>query len=83
MTDEEMDKLGIHPSAYRFESNPRIKVEWRGTGLWAITNAGHCLNKDNQWEYEPLPSNRSDDFIERTRFTLNEALRRAIEENNI
>jgi len=85
MTNEEMNELGISPSAYRFESHPSIRVEWRGPASWAIVDYGIVLNKDNQWEHEPSPSNRSDDFIERTRYPLNEALRRAlkaIEENN-
>lgn len=36
--------------------------------LWAIKESGFCLNKQGQWELEPIPSSRDDDFIERCRF---------------
>ena len=35
---------------------------------WAIREGGLCLNKQGEWEYEPLPSSPEDDFLERTRF---------------
>lgn len=41
---------------------------------WAVCNLGDVLNKNGQWEYEPQPSSRSDEFIECTRFdTVEEA----------
>jgi hypothetical protein len=43
-------------------------------GLWVALWRGDCLNRDLTWEYEPLPSNRSDEFLARTRFSLSEAL---------
>ena len=78
MTNEEMDAAGIHACAYRLDGGSRIRVEWRGTGLWAVVDTGQCLNRDGEWEYEPLPSNRDDDFMARCRFPLNEALRLAL-----
>ena len=37
--------------------------------VWAVRNHGCCLNKKyNEFEYEPSPSNRDDDFIENCRF---------------
>lgn len=42
---------------------------------WAIRALGHCLNKYGFWEFEVLPSNRDDDFLERCRWnTAEEAL---------
>jgi len=42
---------------------------------WAIRDSGCCLNKDGEWEYEPIPSSRDDDFMRRCRFsTMDEAL---------
>ena len=35
---------------------------------WAIWDGGACLNRDLEWEHESLPSNRTDDFIARTRW---------------
>lgn len=61
---------------YRY-GNPdqRINIESRDPDgdVWAIVNDGMCLNKNFEWEYEPTPSSRSDEFIERTRYTLDEA----------
>jgi hypothetical protein len=41
---------------------------------WAIVKQSFCLNKDLVFEYEPLPSSRDDDFLSRTRFSLEDAL---------
>jgi hypothetical protein len=35
---------------------------------WAVRRNSACLNKDGEWEYEPLPSSRDDDFYARCRF---------------
>lgn len=32
------------------------------------SNAGLCLTTNGEWEYEPLPSNRDDEFYKRCRF---------------
>lgn len=46
----------------------------RGEGRWAISRgSGSTLNTDFEWEYEPMPSNRDDDYLSRNRFTLEEA----------
>ena len=44
---------------------------------WAIVRLGQCLNRDNEWEWEPQPSSRDDDFYARCRFNRDEALVRA------
>ena len=41
---------------------------------WAISDRGAVLNNLLEWEWEPLPSSRDDEFLERTRFTMKEAL---------
>ncbi|WP_217925125.1 hypothetical protein [Miltoncostaea oceani] len=52
----------------------RVTISLRDRDRWAIVRSGgFCMNRSGQWEYEPLPSSRSDDFIARTRFTLTEA----------
>lgn len=35
---------------------------------WAIRDAGYCMAKDGRWEYEPLPSSRTDAFLKRCRY---------------
>lgn len=77
MTDDEMAEAGIKPVKYQIKDGD-VHVEWRGTGLWAVTRRGACLNRDGQWEFEPLPSNRDQAFFDRCRYTLDEALRAAL-----
>ena len=40
---------------------------------WAIRRNGFVFNRNGKWEYEPMPSARTDEFIERTRFDLESA----------
>ena len=44
--------------------------------LWACRNRGMVLSKDGEWEYEPMPSSRTEAFLKRCRFkTLKAALK--------
>jgi hypothetical protein len=43
-----------------------------GPDLWAVRFRGDVLNKQGDWEWEPMPSGRDDDFIERARFSTAE-----------
>jgi hypothetical protein len=80
MTNEEMAEAGIVACAYRFESDREgaIRVEWRGDDRWAIIRGSACYNALGEWEYEPMASNRTEEFIARCRYPLDEALRRAL-----
>jgi hypothetical protein len=51
------------------EKHNHVAISKRGEHAWAITDHRYCLNKNGEWEYESLPSNREDEFIKRTRFT--------------
>ena len=43
-------------------------------GLWAILDGGLRMNKKTkEWDYEPLPSSRTDEWIADHCFTLQEA----------
>jgi hypothetical protein len=48
-----------------------------GSKLWVVERLGLVLNSDCEFEYEPMPSSRTDDFIARTRFSLEQALQLA------
>lgn len=66
--------------AVKFQISSEVAVEIRPhhgqMDRWAITLSGRCYDFNrNRWEYEPLPSSRSDAFIQRTRYPLREALR--------
>ena len=39
-----------------------------GPDRWAIKHHGNCLNKNGEWEHEPIPSNRDEDFLARCRY---------------
>ena len=58
-----------------------IKVQLRNKEkkLWAINVGGGVLASDFMVEYEPMPSEKSEEFLERTRFTLQNALNKAEE----
>lgn len=51
----------------------RVYVQWRGADKYAISRFGEVWNGED-WEYESLPSNRTDEFIAKTRFSLDEAV---------
>lgn len=72
MTGSPMD----HADAWDFRE---ITVDHRGGSRWAITN-GHgsglvWCERDGEWEWEPLPSNRDGEFLARCRYSLDDALR--------
>ena len=49
--------------------------QMEGPDKWAIKMGSHVLNKYGQWEYEPMPSSRDDEYLERCRYlTPEEAL---------
>lgn len=56
-----------------------LKVEYRGRGLWAVTDGFGCLSTTGEWDYERLPSNREDEWLETHRFDLDTALKLARE----
>lgn len=63
---------GFEPVRFR---RGRLSIEARGEGLWAVLEDGSfCLNRDGEFEYEPMPSSRDDAFLKRCRFTLCEAV---------
>jgi hypothetical protein len=53
----------------------QLEVARRADDAWAIVGDGHCLAHDGEWEYEPFPSSRTEEFFERCRWaTAIEAL---------
>lgn len=63
-----------HPERRHFE----IYVVWRGRDRWAITDGfGSCYSTTGEWDYESLPSERMDDWLDTHRFSLDDALKTA------
>lgn len=58
-------------------SHYTISIELRDTNLWGVFQGPYCLGADGVWEYEPLPSNRDDAWLDAHRFDLDTALRLA------
>ena len=54
-----------------------LTIEKRGEGWYVVKDEPNVLNRDGKWEYEPMPSNRTEEFIERTRFSMIEACEKA------
>jgi hypothetical protein len=67
-----------HPDARHFTIRVRRRGR-RGDGVfvWAVTWHGHTLNRRGEWEPEPSPSDRDDDYFDRCRLDLAAALRLA------
>jgi len=60
-----------------------IRVErarqMNGGALWAVRYRGDVLNKQGEWEWEPMPSGRDEAFLARARFnSAEEAIAAAI-----
>lgn len=50
-----------------------------GPDLWAVRYRGDVLNKAGEWEWEPMPSGRDEEFLARARFdNAEEAIAAAI-----
>lgn len=45
-----------------------------GEKLWAFTMRGLVCDENGNWEYEPSPSSRTDEFLARHRFTFEQAI---------
>lgn len=46
---------------------------------YAVRQAGECLSKTGEWEYEPMPSSRDDNFFSRFRFETWEEAAKTVE----
>lgn len=46
-----------------------IQVEYAGKGRWAVRRASECLSRNGEWEWEPQPSSRTDEWLTEFRFT--------------
>jgi hypothetical protein len=57
-----------------------ITVEYRGNDKYAVLIRGHlCLSRDGTSEIEPVRDDRTDEWLAEHRFSLDEALRLAVE----
>ena len=62
-----------------------LSVEWTGQPwnapptdkVWAVRRGSQCLGDQNEWDWEPSPSERTREFYASHRFTLDDAIERA------
>ena len=73
------EQYGIVPCAYRVPVEKYVRIVERDENQWAIEDVGCVLNADGDWEVEPSPSNRTDAFKMRTRWTLSQAMQIAVD----
>jgi len=61
---------GLWVSGYRMPSGVKIvrTMQIKGPDKWKVTDGFSCLNKNGEWEYEPIPSARDKEFLARCRF---------------
>jgi len=83
MTSQRVNAYTVYPTGYDEATFIdkylwAIQVENTGKGTWAVRRSvKRCLNRDGEWEYESIPSERTEEFFARCRFTEEDALRRA------
>lgn len=74
MTDEEMLACATEFTLIPYDLRKRqpgtneLRVGFRGPNAWAIICHGNVLNHDGEWEYEPFPSSRDEEFVARCRW---------------
>lgn len=68
--------FGYLSKATEFRLSRDVYVSWRGETGWAVTDGAMVLNRSGEWEFESS-ARRTDKFLERTRFTLEDAFQRA------
>jgi hypothetical protein len=63
-------RVGPADDFQRAVSEIRIvtRLQRDGSTLYAVTQRGWTANKDGEWEYEPIPSDRDEAYIARCRW---------------
>lgn len=51
-----------------------VNVEYAGNGRWAVRRMKRCYDIDGVQDWEPIPSEREDEWLDRYRFDLDTAL---------
>lgn len=71
-----MSDFNLTVVAYVHPKLPGVKIENTSKegkeDTWAIRSIGECYSRSGEWVYEPMPSNREDDFIAATRYKSSE-----------
>ncbi|MDS1142427.1 hypothetical protein RE432_18490 [Pusillimonas sp. SM2304] len=68
----EQDREDAEITAYALPGGISVErsMQRDGTYLWAVRDSyEHCLSRSGQWDYEPFPSARTDEWIGQHRFS--------------
>lgn len=63
----------MKPVKYVLNEEFGIYVDYRGPDSWAVSYGGMCMDFEGNWDYEPSPSNRYEEWISTRRFRTPEA----------
>lgn len=81
MNEPTYNGMSIMALSLAIENDGRTEVKIErarqrdGSSLWAIRRDGSVMNKNAEWEFEPMPSSRDDEFIKNCRYaTIDEAV---------
>jgi hypothetical protein len=70
MTDQELLSKAVK---FEISKTEDIFIEKRGENSWCVSMYGTVIDHHLERHYEPSPSNRTQEFIDATRFSLTEA----------
>lgn len=75
-----MDWLKL-ATEFSFDNDVTISARRQRDGSlsWSVVRMGFTLNTDDEWEWEPSPSSRNEDYLRRNRYkTKEDALERML-----
>jgi len=67
--DSSHRRLSSYPT-----SDVDVVLRNREEGLWSVSVGSCVVSSAGRTEFDSIPSERTDDFLARTRFTLNDAM---------
>jgi hypothetical protein len=71
----QINAVSLRTDGMSMEVEAKRRRQRDGSSLWAVTYGSEVLNRNGEWEYEPIPSSRDDDFLRRCRFaSLSDAI---------
>lgn len=65
------------PDSYLFEIEIERASQMDGSVKWAVRWRGRCLHRSCRWDWEPIPSSRTDRWLKSHRFDFETAVRLA------
>lgn len=67
-------EVGFFPPDEEASSVFNLTVEYRGGQKWGVIKGRRCLGSDGTWDWEGIPSERTDEWLASHRFDLDAAL---------